>query len=171
LTEARPARPLLATVISLWEASLVVLAIAARFLRIYLRGLHGHLQHPFPPLDTAPLHYAVTAVIYALALASAITLWQMRRSAFYLLATRAVLFFAGFLHTLLRTRLSLISLANLILSSAIAWYVYDITKPKPEIASIPEADSQIEGLSETPNSTQSVARFYLTNDEDQRKSN
>jgi hypothetical protein len=167
VNEARPERPLLATIICLLEAAIAVLAISAHFLRIYLRNLHSHTHYSLAPLNYTPLHYAATGLACALALAIAITLWQMRRAAFYLLATRTALSLASLLAGLLRaepmpTNSRIISLAALALTAAITWYVYVITKRKPEMIPLPEDAIPSQTPSEPSKENQSMTQFYLS---------
>jgi hypothetical protein len=199
VTESRPQRPVLATLICIFEAGVVVMGIASHFIARYLREAinsrradgFSAARHPIPPMHYTPLHLTSMLVSYGLALAIAVTLWQMRRSAFYLLATRTVLAIAGFGVGLLRAStvapasthtvginhaaifaaVEIFSFLFVALDATMTWYVYDITKPQFEAVTTPETNDPIEGPSETLNHTQSTARFYLASEEDQRKPN
>ena len=166
MNEARPERPLLATIICLLEAAIAVLAISAHFLRIYLRNLHSHTHYSLAPLNYTPLHYAATGLACALALAIAITLWQMRRAAFYLLATRTALSLASAVALLLSPfgihSGQIIGLITLTLNAAITWYVYVITKRKPEMIPLPEDAIPSQTPSEASKENQSMTQFYLS---------
>lgn len=184
MTEVRPERTPIATLICFFEAAIAVWTIVGRTVFHIIRTTgSARAYHSYP---TSLLQTVVRDLDVLLALAAAITLWQMRRSAFYLLATRFVLSLVWFVWNLLRgaslTVLqdgarsaiihflrTFIGLCFLMLSAAITWYVYNITKPKPETTSNPEPNSQTENLSEAPNNAQSIAKFYLTSEEDQRK--
>ena len=183
MTEARPERTPIATLICVFEATIVVWAILGRTTLHFIRSAgSGRAYHFYP---TSLLETVVKDLDVLLALAAAITLWQMRRPAFYVLATRFALSFSWFASKLLRganlpvlhsgTRSMvidslrlLVSVCFLILSAAITWYVYRITKPRTEISLIAEAESQMEGPGETPDENLSTARFYLASEEDQR---
>lgn len=197
MTEARPPRPVLATLICIFEAGIVALGIASHFIIRYLReainsrragGLSAP-SHLIPPMHYTPLHLTSMIVSYGLALAIAVTLWQMRHTAFYLLAMRTVLAIAGFGIGLMRASTAaltpthtvgishaailwvarVLSFLFLAFDATMTWYVYDITKPKPEAITIPGTNSPIGDPSETSSHTQSTARFYLASEEDQRK--
>ncbi|HZL26222.1 MAG TPA: hypothetical protein VFC39_06795 [Acidobacteriaceae bacterium] len=197
MTVERPARPALATLICIFELGVVALLIASHFIVRSLRDQFNALRannpsvhsQPFPPIHYTPLHLTSMIVSYGLALAVAITLWQMRRSAFYLLATQTTLSLitfgiglvrtlsvalhvphaAGINHAAIFWIARILSFLFVAFEAAMTWYVYDITKPKPEAITVPETPRRIEDPSETPNSTQSTARFYLASDDDQRK--
>ena len=184
MNEARPVRPLLATLICILEAASVVLLIAAHFLVNYLHSLHNSLRagEPLtyrpPPatLHSSPLHYAAIGVIYILGLAAAIELWRMRRSAFYLLATRTALLLAWFASGLLRFGMAIhlgqiAGFVALILSAAIAWYVYRITLPKAEATPIVESETPVEDPVEYLNENQSVSQFYISHINDRNDRN
>jgi hypothetical protein len=187
LTEVRPERTPIATFICAFEVAIAAWAILGRIAVYTIRSVASSpAYHSYP---TPLLQTLVRDLDVLLAVAAAITLWQMRRSAFYLLATRFVLSFALFAWGLLRgtslplahvgarsaiihyVRLS-IELCLLVLSAAITWYVYRVTKPRTEVISIPiaEATPPAEELRGSPDENQSTARFYLSSDEDQRKS-
>jgi len=85
---SRPARPLLATVICVYEVSIVVLALV---LPSVLRHFNPIAAHPTVTHPPSPLQAASGWLSYALAVAAAIALWQMRRLAFVLLAVRFAL--------------------------------------------------------------------------------
>jgi hypothetical protein len=174
VTEVRPERPVLATVICIFEVAVVVLAIAAHFLRVVLLNAlhHTHRAVDSSALTTlhfSALHYAREGLAGILALAAAIALWQMHRAAFYILAARTAMEAAGFLvslrHPASVTRL-VFNLAALALSAAITWYVYVITKPQAEAAYIPPEATRAEKSVES----QSVSQFYLAPDDEQKGS-
>jgi hypothetical protein len=189
LTEVRPARPLLATLICIFEAASVVLVVAAHFLVNYLRSIHNSLRtgqpltYSPPPLTlhASPLHYAAMGLSYIIALAAAIALWQMRRSAFYLLAAGTALSLASFAVGLLRAGMAIhlsqiIGLLTLVLSAAITWYAYRITLPRVELAPIPESEPPVVDVNETVNNeylneNQSVSQFYIAHINDRKDRN
>jgi hypothetical protein len=146
VTEPRRERPLLATAICIYEifTAFVPLPIAWIFL--------------FALFHSAPLHHSIlpqstlTWVNCALAIAGAVALWQMRRSAFFLLATR---FGLSLLMSIIRlpraianiSRLrallppavidsivlrvgGLLIIAQWVIGALIVWYVYQVTKPE-----------------------------------------
>jgi hypothetical protein len=188
-----------ATLICIFEMGIVALGIASIFMVRYLRDQLNAIRadspsvhsHPIPPVHYTPLHLASMVVSYGLALAVAIVLWQMRRSAFYLLATQTTLSLitfgiglvrtldatlsaphsAGFHHAAIFWIARILGFLFVAFEAAMTWYVYGITKPGPETISLPKINGQIEVLGEAPNDTQSTARFYLASDENQRKSN
>jgi len=214
VTKTRRSRPVLATVISLWEVAVVVTAIAAH---VAIRMRHEAYQTPYQAAQSvshtvpaSPLHIPGLVLGYALAIAGAVALWRMHRSAFIFLAARVVVevalpILAPASHA--KTHDSLIPLFVFIidvcafaLNAAIAWYAYRVTKPKrrshrrrrtrrshqvpefgptqeanpeppPEAQDAPLSNSTVATLNETLDSTQSVSQFYLSKDEDQRKSN
>jgi hypothetical protein len=110
------------------------------------RGIYPSMAYYSTPL----LQSVVLWLRYALALAAAIALWQMRRSAFYLLAGRVaialVLFLVSLLHSvppfsehiaypvlptpLMHALIRTISASFLAFHVCIAWYVYNITSPQ-----------------------------------------
>jgi len=184
LTEVRPERTPVATFICAFEVAIAAWVILGRFAVYIIRSVASSpAYHSYP---TPLLQTVVRDLDVLLAVAAAVTLWQMRRSAFYLLATRFVLSFVWFGWGLLRgTSLPvahdggrseiihvirlLIALCLLLLNAAITWYVYRVTKPRTEVAPIPEATPQMEEPGESPDEDHSTARFYLASDEDQRK--
>jgi hypothetical protein len=180
LTESRPERPELATVICILEVAAAVLAIAAHFVRLYLHNLHGYhraslpstYNHPLQSFNDTTLHYAAMGLTCTLALAIAVTLWQMRRSAFYLSATRTALSLASVVAVLLSPSRGMHSgqitgFVTLILNAAITGYVYRITLPKAEAAPIVENKTPIEDLNEN----QSVSQFYISHIHDRKDQN
>jgi hypothetical protein len=184
VNEVRPVRPLLATLICIAEAASLVLLVAAHFLFNYLRSLHDSLRTgepltyspPFVTLHSSPLHYSAVGACYILALAAAITLWQMRRSAFYLLATLTALLLAWFAAGLLRFGMTIhlgqiTGFIALALSAAITWYVYGITFPKAVAAPILESETPVENVVEVLNENQSVSQFYISHINDRRDRN
>jgi hypothetical protein len=147
VSESRPARPLLATIICIYEAFIAILALAWYFLIGYLNTYLAIHPHP------NPLYSALSWSTYCVAAAAAIALWQMRRSAFYLVVARFGILLLWIFFTVLRFVLvnwlafhparsestaqivmrclvCLITLGGVALSAAIVWYVRDITSPK-----------------------------------------
>jgi hypothetical protein len=152
MTEIGPARPPLATIICIY---LIVTAfIPLQVMWILIWGWF-HSIYNYPPIL---LHSPMSWLMWTLAIAGAITLWQMRRVAFFLLAIRYTLSLAllvidippriAFFHRMSAIlprsvadsamRASVASIAaQWLLSAAIIWYVYRITPPQhvsPELA-------------------------------------
>jgi hypothetical protein len=185
LTEARPARPVLATVIALWEVFIVVVAIAARVAIRVLRHAHqqahqaAHTSTRITP--SSPSHAAGLILGYALAIGAAIALWQMHRSAFVFLTARFVVELALFIMALLHPAKTLDSLIPLFvfavdifalaLNAAIVWYAYHITTPRSIAAPIPESETPVEHVVENLNENQSVSQFYIAHIDDRRDRN
>jgi hypothetical protein len=187
LTQARPERTPIATLICIFEAIIVAWTIFGRIAMHVFRGTDSARAYHVPLLQTTIKDLGIL-----LALAAAIALWQMHRSAFYLLAIRFVLSLAWFIGSLLHAEVlptlqdhtwstiihllsPLFGLCFLIVSAAITWYVYNVTKPKAASIFIPEiespAASQIESPDEATQSNQSITQFYLASEEDQKRSN
>lgn len=190
MSEARPERTPIATLICIFEAAIVAWAIVGRIAMHVLRdaaSARRYHAYPTPLLETIVKDLGVL-----LALAAAIALWQMHRSAFYLLATRFALSLAWFIGSLLHAEAvpafpdparsaiihflaSFIGLCFLIVSAAITWYAYNVTKPKAAPIFIQEIESptalQIESPNEAPQKDQSITQFYLASEEDQKRSN
>jgi hypothetical protein len=152
VSEPRPARPLLATLICIFEAftAIVPLPLALAYLFGYFHSA-DYYPSPLP-------RSAVSWLSSALAIAAAVTLWRMHRSASYLFAARFLLTLALFLqrlphvlamqalfqhrlnpaypleHNLATTFwiLSSINLATIALDALFAFYAYRITSPKPQ---------------------------------------
>lgn len=146
MTEPRAARPPLATVVCIYEV--IVAFVSLPIAWIYLFGF----------FHSAPLHHSILPqtmlqwVSCVLAIAGAIALWQMRRAAFFLLATRFALSLLTLLIRLPREvafssrlraslppavtdsivlRVEYLSIiAQWIIGALILWYVYKITKPE-----------------------------------------
>ncbi len=97
----RPARPVLATLICIYEAAVLVLALALRLRPGQAPQVHAHAA-VLPPIS--PLVVPLSWLGYTLALAAAIALWQMRRSAFFLLMARLAISIAVVLLTMPRLR-------------------------------------------------------------------
>jgi hypothetical protein len=156
VNETRQARPPLATIICTYL--IVTALVPLPLIWIYLLGWFNSLSEGsestfifHPTLPHSPLYW----VSCALAIAGAIALWQMRRLAFSLLATRLGLSLITRIITLprgialfritatmppgiadssaLRTTYLLI-VAQWIISALIVWYVYRITSPKPFVS-------------------------------------
>ena len=146
MTDDRRARPRLATVICIYEGASVVLGVLSFCLLTFAaRGINPSIAYYSTPL----LQSVVMWVRYALALGAAIALWQMRRSAFYLLAGRVaialILFLVSLLHStptiptpstnlftpaIMHGVIRAISAVFLLLHAGVAWYVYNITSPQ-----------------------------------------
>jgi hypothetical protein len=156
VTGPRPERPILATVVCIYEASIVLLDVVGYFSLKFLVPLTTNAAVHYHPTLRAGL---ISWVSCLLALAAAITLWQMRRSAVVFLGARfgmdLVLFVVGLFHPIHATTqphstqaLSPSSIAHafrivgviaLALSGFIAWYAYKITSAKA--LSLPEVQS------------------------------
>jgi hypothetical protein len=132
VTSERPQRPLLATIICVFEVAVFVIKLAGPLL----------LRHAFreqPGSDTALLS-SIAWLSCILAPIAAVALWQMRRSAFVLLAARFALglFWLAIsrmtaappLHAGSRGMLLFFDILSLSISGSIAWYVYDLTSPE-----------------------------------------
>lgn len=172
MIELRPLqrpRPILATVIALWEVLIVVLAIGAR---VAIRVLHAarhtaHGTHSVAP--SSPLHTAGLILASALAIAGAIALWQMHRSAFIFLAARCVVQLALLILSLTNIRPNhsslpffIIDTLALALNAAIAWYAFHITSSKPQLQ--PTATANPEIPSKTQDVPLTTSQFYLSQD-------
>jgi hypothetical protein len=143
-------RPLLATVICIYEVAVSIIPVP--IVLIYLFGiLHSALSiHSLVPRSIRAWAEMV------LALAGATALWHMRRAAFFLLATRfglsLVLLLIRFPHAIalreglmahltstvtsspvVRVMFAAIC-AQWIISAAIVWYAYKVTSPEPDAA-------------------------------------
>jgi hypothetical protein len=150
MNESRPKRPPLATVICIYElaTAIVPLPIAVFYLFGYLHsGLNLHSLVPQSAWSWADV---------ILAVAGATALWQMRRAAFFLLATRFGLSLVHFLlrfprlialHERLIASLSVRTTSSPVvkvmfvaicaqwaISAAIVWYTYKVTSPEPQPA-------------------------------------
>ena len=145
MTQAPRPRPVLATIICIYELIVVVLGLMSLG-SLAVIHLSRPLQ-PYPPLFS--LEMANSLVGLALALAVAITLWRMRRSAFYILLVRLLLGLSAlifaFLHpahaasathafhsgsfVVARALTSLVAFLLFCLNLAITMYVHDITAP------------------------------------------
>ena len=159
MTHVCTKRPLLATIICFYEVFVVVLVIACYFLQLHLASSITHAAVSHHPMS---LLAAVSWLGYLLALAAAITLWKMQRSAFYLLAARFGLSLVSFLIALphlfahwpalppksdgaiyltliaIRCVTGALFVGGLVLSAAIVWYVYGITSPKNFLPTVSE---------------------------------
>lgn len=145
MTDDRRARPPLATVICIYEVATVLLGIVSYCFLTYSQRIHPSVTDYTTPL----LQSVVMWLRYVFALTAAIALWQMRRSAFYLLAGRAAIALVLFLVSLLPSTppfpthhaypisktivdgvIRIFTAAFLILHVCIAWYSYNITSPE-----------------------------------------
>jgi hypothetical protein len=172
VTEIRPERPILATLLCIFEAGIVALAIASHFIARLLRdfinahradGVSTHTTFILPTHST-PLHLGFLVLTYGLALAIAITLWQMRRSAFYLLAARTglscITFVLGVVRWMSGTLpqphrrmpinpvaifwiVGILSFCWLVFNVVMTWYVHDITSPKSGPGNVPNDQSYV----------------------------
>lgn len=146
MNEPRPARPPLATISCIY---LIVTAfIPLPIILILLWSWSNPFFH-FPLVRLLP-RTSMPVVICSLAIAGAITLWQMRRAAFFLLAIRLILSIVlqvihlprniAFFHRMSRIsrpvadsalRMAFASIAaKWLLSALIVWYVFRITTPQ-----------------------------------------
>jgi hypothetical protein len=146
VTGTRPERPILATVICVYEAFIVLGAIVAFFSLKFLVPLTTHAAvHRGPTLAASAINW----VSCLLAMAAAITLWQMRRSSVLFLGARfgmaLVLFLVGLFHPIhaiatphstqglspanIAHAFRILGVIALALSGFIAWYAYKITAP------------------------------------------
>ena len=147
MIESRHKRPPLATIICIYM--IVTAFIPVQLMWILLWGwFHSILNNlSIPPLMPRT---PISLMICALAVAGAIALWLMHRSAFFLLAIRPILSLLLFLirlphalaffHRMSATSRSVaasairLSLASIILewllNILIVWYVYRITAPQ-----------------------------------------
>jgi hypothetical protein len=101
---------------------------------------HAYAVHHLQPRTSSLLLTAIKWLSYALAPAAAVTLWRMKHSAFFLLATRFALGVIWFIASRIYSApprhvgtvwvIYCLSIASLSLSAAIVWYVQDITAPK-----------------------------------------
>jgi hypothetical protein len=152
VSEPRPARTVPATLICVYE--FVAAIISPPLALIYLLGLLQSANHYPSPL----LRSASSWLSSALAIAAAVALWRMHRSASYLFAARFLLTLALFIQRLphvlaMQARfqsqlnpayplehnlatafwiLSAINLATIALDAVFAFYAYKITSPKPQ---------------------------------------
>jgi hypothetical protein len=96
VTEPRPARPPLATIICIYEIVIVAFAVASHFFARYLifnsanTARHYH-SYPIQSNPIITLQSVLGWLSYALAITAAVALWQMHRSAFVLFLTRFAL--------------------------------------------------------------------------------
>lgn len=150
MTQTRPERPLLATLICIWEVAVVFIEIVGLIWQHHFHRLHPLLQHRSVPLPL--LHTISVWITYCLAIAAAISLWQMHRSSFVLLAARFGIGLLWFLIGLpylasqhwpsipAGTRLAidmivirwgnyLFIVIGLVFGASLACYAYAITKP------------------------------------------
>jgi hypothetical protein len=144
VTAKHPARPLLATLICIYEIAIVLLAILARSFSHWLSIAHPSAYHPTPFSQIAALE-----LTYVLAVFAAILLWRMHHLAAYLLTVRFFITLVFYIVTLTATipnrparHAGLISptaihwltyvvgLMIVLLNAAIPWYVYDITSSR-----------------------------------------
>jgi hypothetical protein len=145
MTEVSRPRPVLAIVICIYEALIVLIGGFLSAIALVLRA--GKASDVHAPLLKVALSWAG----YALALGIVVTLWMMRREAFYLAATRLVLGLLGlaysFIHPvhlpsvarprggppmdmhLLIVLGIVVEVFFLAISAAITFYIQHITKP------------------------------------------
>jgi hypothetical protein len=175
VTETRPARPVLATVISIWEVFIVVMAITSRVaVKVLLHRAYRSTHTAPHAVSSSPLLEAAIILGYALAIAAAITLWQMRRIAFAFLTARFCLELTLFLVAMMRpvtlagTRhpgfrfiVIAIDIAALALNAAIAWYAWYVTTPTPELGTAQAPDPASPRPAEPELTT---SQFYLSPD-------
>ena len=165
MAQVHPKRPVLATLVCIWEAVVVVLAIAGYIFLKHMLSAHPSAR----PHPTTLLRSISSWVSPILAAAAAITLWQMRRSAFFLLAARFAISLLWFLvglprlfsqhglaspplphgsplaNTLVVIRWGavLFTITGIALNAFIAWYAYEITSAKALSPRDPEANAYI----------------------------
>jgi hypothetical protein len=145
MTEVSRPRPALAIVICIYEALIVLIGLFSSAMALAIRAGSATAVH------TPLLTMALSWVGYALALGIAVTLWMMRREAFYLAATRLVLGLLGLVYVLIHPvhippvarpgggppmdmhMFILLGIAVevffLAISAAITFYIQHITKP------------------------------------------
>jgi hypothetical protein len=132
VTEARIARPPLATVISIYEIVLFAFAAFGFVIAFVLHASHSAFTVNAPMLQTAG-----SALSALFSLAGGVYLWLMRQAAYRMLAGKVVVDFILFILTLLQpsappiTRIMAmaINLLLIVLNAAIAWYAYKVTSP------------------------------------------
>ena len=142
MTGTRPERPILATVICVYEA-FIVLGVSLKFL--VPLATHAAVHHD-PTLAASTINW----VSCLLAMASAITLWHMHRSSVLFLGARfgmdLVFFVAGLFHPIhamatphsnqglspanIAHAIRIFEVIALALTGFIAWYAYKITAAK-----------------------------------------
>ena len=142
MTESRPVRPLLATILCIYLVVSVLVPVPIALISIW-----GYFHSVFIYHPTLP-HSAMSWVNCGLGITGAVALWQMRRVAFYLLATRFGLVLLlrfpliiaysrristmppAITHSMTVNMAYAVIVAEWILSALIVWYVYKITSPK-----------------------------------------
>jgi hypothetical protein len=139
-------RPILASVICFYEAVIVFFALLG-FAFIHALRIVNPARTDIP---TPPLMLLLNWLGYACAVAIVITLWQMRREAYYLAAIRFCLSLAGIVYSFTHPRNMIrvgyvgrptpnlhafgalgimIIVISLSINAAIAFYVGDVTRP------------------------------------------
>jgi hypothetical protein len=132
VTQAHPERPLLATIISIYlvVSVLVPLPIALIYLDEFFHSVF--IYHTTLPGS------AMSWVIFGLAMAGAVTLWQIRFGLSLLLKFKLILAYSrrvstmppAITHSMIVNMAYAVIVADWILSALIVWYVYKITSPK-----------------------------------------
>ena len=156
MNESHPARPPLATIICIYEAFIVVFGVVTQILSRYHISNNANTARHYHSYPVVTLQSALGWLSYALAIAAAVALWQMRRSAFVLFLTRFALGLVLSLSRLPRfmqlaahdralrppgsSALAILTLTFWIiyaitavfvaLNAFFAWYAYKITSPK-----------------------------------------
>jgi hypothetical protein len=156
MTESRPTRPPLATIICIYEVCIAAFAVANPFLVRLLIAHNASMARRPHPSPVFTLQSELGWLHSALAVAAAVALWQMRRSAFVLFLGRFVLGLflslsrlprflqltahtralrppgsdASAILTLILWIIYAITVALLALNAVFAWYAYRITAPK-----------------------------------------
>jgi hypothetical protein len=135
MTELPAKRPAIASLISIFEICVFVIALLNYF---WLQ--HRLVGHPISPHVEGTILSNIRWASYLLAPLAAATLWKMRRLAFYLLALRFGLGIVWFIisrihavppsHAAVRWGVYFLSIVSLSVSGTIAWYAYNITLPK-----------------------------------------
>jgi hypothetical protein len=148
MTEVSRPRPILATIICIFEVAIVFLALMGLAFAQVLRAANPSLA----AVHTSPTRMTLSGLSYILSIGIAITLWQMRREAFYLAAAKLAIVLLGiffqFMHPARMARVSrvtvharanmqavgaiaiIIIVISLSISAAITFYIYDVTQPR-----------------------------------------
>ena len=145
MNEVLRPRPILASVICFYEVIMVFLALMG-FAFAHAMRIANPLRIRVPD---SPLRLTITWVGYALAIAIAVTLWQMRREAFYLAAGKLCLVLLGIGYSFAHPHVArvgragqthvnmqalgavgiIIIVISLSINAAITFYIQDITRP------------------------------------------
>jgi hypothetical protein len=148
MTEAHRPRPMLATLICIFEVAIVFLALMGLAFAQVVRSANPSLA----TVQTSPMRMAISWLAYLLSIGIAVTLWQMRRESFYLAAAKLGLsllgIFVQFMHPARIAHVSRVTVharantqaigaiavlfivISLSISAAITFYIYDVTQPR-----------------------------------------